>query len=94
MCNTFSELAKDSLLKKGIEVVGGVISPVHDAYPKKSLIESSHRIKMVELAVENYAFVKCSRWETQQNEWTRTRAVLDNYSQQVKHKLFEPLFSD
>lgn len=38
---------------------------------------------MVDLALENYDFVKCSKWEVEQGEWTRTRAVLDHYNGQV-----------
>ena len=32
-----SELAKDGLCSKGINVLGGVISPVNDAYQKKGM---------------------------------------------------------
>lgn len=64
-------------------MLGGVISPVNDAYPKKELAPSLHRVKMVELAAQNYDLVKCSKWEAEQGEWTRTRAVLDHYSSQV-----------
>lgn len=77
------ELAKDHLKSKGLDVLGGVISPVNDAYPKKELAASNHRVKMVDLALENYDFVKCSKWEVEQGEWTRTRAVLDHYNGQV-----------
>ena len=78
------ELAKDHLSAKGIQVLGGIISPVNDAYEKKSLtVKSSHRVKMVNLAVQNYDFVKCSKWEAEQTCWSRTRAVLDQYKSQV-----------
>ena len=78
------ELAKDHLTAKGIQVLGGIISPVNDAYEKKSLtVKSSHRVKMVNLAVQNYDFVKCSKWEAEQTCWSRTRAVLDQYKSQV-----------
>ena len=86
--SVISELAKDHLTAKGIQVLGGIISPVNDAYEKKSLkVKSSHRIKMVDLALQNYNFVKCSKWEAEQSQWTRTRAVLDQYNSQV------PLYS-
>jgi len=78
------EIAKDHLTAKGIQVLGGVISPVNDNYAKKSLnVNSSHRVKMVDLAIQNYDFVKCSRWEAEQSQWTRTRAVLDHYNSQI-----------
>jgi len=77
------ELAKDHLERKGIKVLGGIISPVNDAYEKKSLLPAKHRIQMVELALKNYDFVKCSKWESEQKQWIRTRAVLDQYSNQI-----------
>ena len=77
------ELAKDHLRNKGIDVLGGIISPVNDAYQKKGLISSQHRTKMVELAVQNYDLVRCSKWETEQGEWIRTRRALDEYSNQI-----------
>ena len=80
-----SELAKDHLTGKGIRVLGGIVSPVNDAYEKKSLtVNSSHRVKMVNLALQNYDFVKCSKWEAEQSQWMRTRAVLDHYDSQVR----------
>ena len=80
-----SELAKDHLTGKGIRVLGGIVSPVNDGYQKKSLtVNSSHRVKMVNLALQNYDFVKCSKWEAEQSQWTRTRAVLDHYDSQVR----------
>lgn len=78
------ELAKDHLTGKGIRVLGGIVSPVNDGYEKKSLtVNSSHRVKMVNLALQNYDFVKCSEWEAEQSQWTRTRAVLDHYDSQL-----------
>jgi len=77
------ELAKDHLRANGIDVLGGIISPVHDAYQKKDLISAQHRIKMAELAVQKYDFVKCSKWEAEQSQWIRTRQVLDEYSNQL-----------
>merc|ERR1712029_1332851 len=38
---------------------------------------------MVDLALQNYNFVKCSKWEAEQSQWTRTRAVLDQYNSQM-----------
>ena len=78
-----SELAKDHLRTKGVEVLGGIISPVNDAYQKKDLLPAQHRTKMVELAVQKYDFVRCSKWEAEQSQWIRTRNVLDEYKNQV-----------
>ena len=86
------ELAKTHLNKCGYNVLGGMISPVHDEYKEKkaSLISSKHRIKMVELALKNYEFVKCSNWETLQEQWTRTREVLEEHLVQIHKVVKDP----
>ena len=86
----FLELAKDYLDSKGIKVLGGIISPVNDCYPKKGLLPSSHRINMVQAAIADYEFVKCSTWEADQDKWTRTRAVLEEYKKQIAHACKDP----
>ena len=80
------ELARDHLSGCGYDVLGGMMSPTHDNYKKASLIKSKHRIKMVDLALSNYDFVKCSKWETAQEGWTRTRQVLEQHLEQI-HKV-------
>ena len=89
-CSFFLELAKDYLDSKGIKVLGGIISPVNDCYPKKGLLPSSHRINMVQAAIADYEFVKCSTWEADQDKWTRTRAVLEEYKKQIAHACKDP----
>jgi len=73
------ELARDFLTKTGqFQVVGGILSPVHDAYGKKDLVPGNHRIEMTKLALEQNNWVKLSSWEAAHNTtWTRTRAVID-----------------
>ena len=81
------ELAKDHLQGSGWNVMSGIMSPTHDNYRKKkpSLnVSSKHRVKMVELSLETYNFVKCSKWETDQDDWTRTREVLEEHLEQIK----------
>ena len=82
------ELARNHLNSCGYDVLGGMISPTHDNYKEKkpSLILSKHRIKMVELSLMNYKFVRCSTWETTQDDWTRTRQVLEEHLTQI-HKV-------
>ena len=87
------ELARDQLQGCGWDVLGGIISPTHDNYKKQkpSLnVSSSHRVKMVELALRSYDFVKCSKWETEQDEWTRTRKVLEEHLQQINRVMESP----
>lgn len=90
------ELAKDHLSKGGHDVLGGIISPVHDNYKekKRSLIPANHRIKMVELCLRDYGFVKCSKWETQQDDWTRTRQVLEQHLSQMKNFTSHPICTE
>lgn len=65
-------------------VLGGVISPTHDAYAKSSLIPSRHRLAMARLAVVGSSMVKVSDWEVKQEGWSRTRLVLDEYTMLAK----------
>ncbi|XP_046448466.1 nicotinamide/nicotinic acid mononucleotide adenylyltransferase 1-like [Daphnia pulex] len=73
------ELAKDFLQKNDHEVLGGIISPVHDQYGKKGLVTAEHRCSMLKLAVETSNWVNISEWETQQEGWTRTAESLKFY---------------
>ena len=65
-------------------VLGGVISPTHDAYKKSSLIPSTHRLSMARLAASQSSSVTVSDWEVKQEGWSRTRLVLDEYTQLAK----------
>lgn len=65
---------KDSLK---IDVIGGYICPVHEAYGKKGLAPMHDRIEMVKRSLESSDWVSCDEWETKQKEWTRTRLSLD-----------------
>ncbi|XP_063834614.1 nicotinamide/nicotinic acid mononucleotide adenylyltransferase 1 [Ostrinia nubilalis] len=68
------EIARDYLHSSGLaSVVGGIVSPVHDAYGKKDLVAAQHRIAMLKLALRSSSWIKVSEWETQQSGWTRTR---------------------
>lgn len=80
------ELAKDRLHDDGFEVLGGVISPVHDSYKKNkpTLISASHRLEMVKLAIQDNDFVRLSKFETEQEDWSRTRLVLEQHQDLVR----------
>lgn len=78
-------------------VVGGVISPVNDAYAKKELASATHRCAMLRLALQNSDWIRLSTWETRQNCWTKTRLSLQHHqnllnsilsnSNDIKHHL-------
>lgn len=76
------ELARDYLHQTGkYEIVGGIVSPVSDAYPKKSLILSKYRNEMVNLALKDNDWIKLDTWESEQKEWTKTLNVLTYYQE-------------
>jgi len=79
------ELARDWLQTTNkYAVEGGIISPVHDAYGKKGLVPSRHRVAMCELATKNSKWIKVDPWETQQSGWTETVKVLAHLQQKVE----------
>jgi nicotinamide mononucleotide adenylyltransferase len=71
------EIAKDHFEQNdSCEVIGGIVSPVHDAYGKKGLVLQKHRLTMIRLALQSSKWIRLSEWETQQEEWSRTKNVL------------------
>jgi nicotinate (nicotinamide) nucleotide adenylyltransferase len=76
-----------------LDVVGGIISPVHDKYGKSSLIPARHRVDMAKRATDCSDWVEVSEWEIHQSGWTRTAEVLRRYQQYLDEaKLFmEPV---
>ncbi|CAG9819104.1 unnamed protein product [Phaedon cochleariae] len=78
------EIARDHLHRMGNHlVVGGVLSPVHDAYGKKELESSTHRLAMIKLALQDHDWVKLSDWECKQESWSRTKLVLQHHQNQL-----------
>lgn len=77
---SFLEIAKDHFQELGThEVIGGIVSPVHDAYGKKNLVPQIHRLAMTKLALESSNWIRTSDWECQQEGWTRTRTTLQHH---------------
>lgn len=70
------ELARDALNLEGFCIVGGYMSPVNDAYKKKGLISSEHRISMCSLACKSSDFVMVDPWEAKQTSYQRTLTIL------------------
>lgn len=74
------ELARDHLEDTGqYRVVKGIISPVGDAYKKKGLIDSSHRLEMARLSTEDSDWITVDSWETLQPEWVETAKVVRHH---------------
>lgn len=85
------EDARAALAAQNMDVVLGVLSPVHAAYGKTSLVSMEHRLNMVELAVEDSDWLTVSRYECSQNQWTPTRAVLAWHAAYLAR---EPVFAE
>ncbi|GFG34513.1 hypothetical protein Cfor_06441 [Coptotermes formosanus] len=82
------EIARDHLHRLGYcNVVGGILSPVHDAYGKKELVSAKHRCEMLHLALQNSGWIRLSDWECHQEGWTRTRLVLQYHQNQLNSLL-------
>ncbi|KAG5670066.1 hypothetical protein PVAND_000352 [Polypedilum vanderplanki] len=85
------EIANDHFTQLGTtEVVGGIVSPVHDLYGKKGLASQTHRIAMLKLALKTSNWIRVSEWETQQEGWTRTRNTLQ-YHQNYLNSIIRDL---
>lgn len=56
------------------------MSPVHDNYKKEGLISSKHRLAMVRLGLESSDWIKVSDWEANEDDWTRTKQVLQHHA--------------
>eukprot|EP00055_Hartaetosiga_balthica_P007788 m.27401 g.27401 ORF g.27401 m.27401 type:complete len:252 (-) comp5937_c0_seq1:1527-2282(-) len=76
------EEAKDFLCNE-LGIIGGIISPVHQAYGKSSLAPMKDRLEMCKLATQDSSWISVSSWEASQEGWSRTYDVL----QQMKKDL-------
>ncbi|XP_065079021.1 uncharacterized protein LOC135702003 isoform X1 [Ochlerotatus camptorhynchus] len=82
------EIARDHFEQMGTaHVVGGVISPVHDSYGKNGLVTATHRCTMIKIGLQSSDWIRLSEWETQQEEWTRTRLTLQYHQNFVNSYL-------
>jgi nicotinamide mononucleotide adenylyltransferase len=76
--------------KKTWDVVGGFLSPVHDAYGKAGLVPARHRIRMCELGSESSDWIAVTGWETRQDKWNRTVEVLAVYEKALNESKVYP----
>ncbi|XP_053662862.1 uncharacterized protein LOC128711994 [Anopheles marshallii] len=82
------EIARDHIQQMGQgQVVGGIVSPVHDSYAKKGLVSATHRCAMIKIGLKSSDWIHLSDWETQQEEWTRTRQVLQYHQNYINSYL-------
>ncbi|EDO48825.1 predicted protein [Nematostella vectensis] len=81
------ELARDTLHRTGFfTVVEGIFSPAHDAYKKKDLVASQHRLAMCNLAVKTSSWLRVDDWESKQDGWSTTKTVLNYMTEQARKK--------
>ena len=90
----FTELARDNLNRLGqYLVIGGIVSPVHEAYGKRELIPGTYRCEMLKLALKSSDWIHISDWECSQETWSRTRRVLQHHQVMVTFSQLETIHS-
>ncbi|VDP94393.1 unnamed protein product [Echinostoma caproni] len=73
-----SKCEADDVIPRRQVVIGGVFSPVSDTYGKPGLAPAHVRVELVRTAcVTSSDWLRVYPWESQQPQWTRTRAVVD-----------------
>jgi nicotinamide mononucleotide adenylyltransferase len=79
------ELARNVLEReqRHFEFLGGLVSPVSDAYDKPGLVAQRHRVAMCELGSRSSDWIGCCGWEAARSGWTRTVEVLEAYQRVV-----------
>lgn len=84
------EIARDHFHQTGIyEIIGGIISPVHDSFPKSELALGKHRLAMIKLGLQTSDWIRLSDWEVQQDEWSTTRQVLQYHQNYINSYLMD-----
>jgi len=82
------EEARDALERSpghSFAVIGGYMSPVHDAYGKASLAPAHHRLSMAEAAVSDSDWIMVDGWECScQNKWTPTVEVISRFAAELR----------
>lgn len=73
------ELARETLLNEGYDVIGAYISPVNGAYKKAGLVASEHRVQMCQLAAQDSPFIMVDTWESKQLSYQPTLFVLQRF---------------
>ncbi|PRP87709.1 hypothetical protein PROFUN_02409 [Planoprotostelium fungivorum] len=74
-----TELAKDYAEDNNIDLLGGYISGVSDAYKKKGMIDHHHRVEMLERATKDSEWIQVDGWEAAQPNFVTTLVVLTRF---------------
>lgn len=90
-----TEIARDHFRHMGSHnVIGGIMSPVSDAYKKNGLVSSVHRCNMIRLGLQSSDWIRLSDWEARQDGWTRTRKSLQYHQNYINSYLNDDLNED
>ncbi|CAM6024174.1 unnamed protein product [Sphagnum balticum] len=81
------EIARDWLTCEGFDVLGGYMSPFHDAHNKKGLAPAEHRIKLCQLATSDSQFVMVDPWEAKQLMSQKIVQVLSRIDTAINGKI-------
>jgi nicotinamide mononucleotide adenylyltransferase len=73
----------------GLEVIGGYLSPVSDAYKKEGLVSATHRVEMCKRAVQSSDWIAVDNWEVSHEEYLRTKVVMDYFYQKLNENKTE-----
>ncbi|KYQ89789.1 hypothetical protein DLAC_11788 [Tieghemostelium lacteum] len=83
------EIARDYLIHPNknnkYEVIGGYLSPVGDAYKKKTLININYRKEMTSLALKDSNWLMMDLWESSSKDFIPTRQVLDHIRKEISN---------
>lgn len=74
------EQARDFLRehRPDLDIIAGVLSPVHDDYKKQGLARAQDRLAMTRLAVQSSDWLCVDDWECRASGWSRTAVVLQH----------------
>jgi nicotinamide mononucleotide adenylyltransferase len=80
------ELARQEMKSRGFDVWGAYLSPVNDAYWKRSLAPGIHRLQMCLAAAADSDFIMVDPWEIEQRQYTRTLHVLKHVKERLEEQ--------
>jgi len=77
------EAARAALTQEGLDVLGGYLSPVNDAYGKQGLAAAEQRVAMCKAAVASSSWLMVSPWEARAPSYQRSLTVLQHLQSEL-----------
>jgi nicotinamide mononucleotide adenylyltransferase len=84
------EEAKIALQSQHLQVVRGILSPVHQQYGKPGLLPNCTRLELCRAAVQDSDWIQVSDWECSQPQYSRTVTVLHTLREQLRTEFGDP----